>query len=192
MRTLSPDHKNTAAKITVLLWLISIAIPARADTTLELFSAINSRLAHMQSVADYKETFHLPVEDLAREAIVLEEARLAASAAGLLAESVVSFFATQVTMGKIIQYRRRADLLSGVEVFTTPDLENVVRPALDALGSQINQLLARRLQETGSINESDWALFAQIIDDEYLDSSDERQLFDSLLSVRAHSSALSR
>ncbi len=192
MRTLSPDHKNTAAKITVLLWLISIAIPARADMTLELFSAINSRLAHMQSVADYKETFHLPVEDLAREAIVLEEARLAASAAGLLAESVVSFFATQVTMGKIIQYRRRADLLSGVEVFTTPDLENVVRPALDALGSQINQLLARRLQETGSINESDWALFAQIIDDEYLDSSDERQLFDSLLSVRAHSSALSR
>ncbi len=187
---LSPKHKNTSAKLTVLLWLISIVIPAHADTTMGLFSAINSRLSHMQSVADYKETFHLPVEDLAREAIVLEEARFAASAAGLQAESVVIFFATQVTMGKIIQYRRRADLLSGVTVLTTPDLENVVRPALDALGSQINQLLARRLQETGSINESDWALFAQIIEDEYLDSTDERQLFNSLLSVQAHPSGL--
>ena len=185
-----PNYKNAAAKITVLIWLLSIAMHSSADTTAELFSAINSRLAHMQSVADYKETFHLPVEDLAREAIVLEEARLAASAAGLHAASVVMFFETQVTMGKIIQYRRRAALLSGVDVLTSPDLENVVRPALDALGSKINQLLARRLQEAGSINESDWALFAQIIDDEYLESTDERKLFDSLLLVRIQPSGL--
>lgn len=182
----------TTSNITVLIWLIGIAMPAHADTTEELFSAINARLAHMQSVADYKETFHLPVEDIPREAIVLEEARLAAAAAGLEADSVEKFFETQITLGKIIQYRRRAALLSGVAPLTSPDLENIVRPALDALGSQINQLLARRLQETGSINESDWALFANIINDEYLEPADERNLFDSLLSVRAQSSGRPR
>lgn len=182
---------NTTAKLAVLVSLFIFALPTHADTTEELFSAINSRLAHMQSVADYKAALQLPVEDLAREAIVLEQARLAASAAGLHAESVVTFFETQVTMGKIIQYRRMAALLGGIEVLTTPDLDNVVRPALDALGSQINLLLARRLQETGNINESDWALFARIIDDEYLESSDERKLFDSLSSVQAQASGLS-
>lgn len=175
----------SASNITVLLWLLCSSVVANADSTTELFEAINARLSYMQPVAEYKELFHLPVEDLPREATVLEEAKLAAATAGLQPDSVVEFFRIQMTLSKIIQYRHRATLLSGTAIVDTPDLENDIRPALDTLGTQINQLLAARIQEIGNINETDWTLFSRIIDDIYLDAANERRLFQSLLPIRS-------
>lgn len=184
MRQQLKSHTISIPGIAVLLWLPCLSIAAHADSTTELFEAINTRLSYMQSVAEYKEVMHLPVEDLPREAIVMEEAKLAAAAAGLQPDTVTEFFRTQMTLAKIIQYRHRAALLSGTEIIGTPDLENNIRPALDALGSQINQLLAVRLLEYGDITETDWSLFSRIIDDDYLDEANERSLFQSLMSVR--------
>ena len=169
----------------VALWLFGCANPLYADTTAELFAAINARLSYMQDVATYKALHELPVEDLPREAVVLQESKLAAAAAGLQADSVEAFFLAQINIAKIIQYRHRAALLAGLEIQETPDLELVIRPALDALGVAITQLLAQRIAEAGQLTEENWDQFNDTVTAAYLETADKRRLFQSLLSVTA-------
>ena len=90
-----------------LCWLIAVAshaetsVEARtryAENTLNtLFSVIDERLAFMQDVAAWKWQNQRPIEDLARERVVLEAAVQQATDIGLDAAHVRAFFAAQLT-----------------------------------------------------------------------------------------------
>ena len=95
------------------------------------------------------------------------------------------FFLAQIDIAKIIQYRHHAALQAGLEIQETPDLELVIRPALDALGVAITQLLAQRIAEAGQLTEENWDQFNDTVTAAYLETADKRRLFQSLLSVTA-------
>ena len=152
----------------------------------ELFDAINTRLSFMQSVALYKVHNQLPIEDLDREQIVLEEALQSAASLGLKPESVRDFFQTQMQLAKVIQFRYQAELSKGQNLPAAPDLTSDIRPKLDQLSIDINTLLLGRIQTNGVVMEADWEKFNSSINDPYLTEQDKRRLFDSLLTVRAH------
>ena len=77
-----------------------------------VFSAINERLSYMEDVALFKANHQRPIEDIKREAFVIEKAAKSAQEFGLNRESIVAFFTSQISAAKAIQYRYRADLLS--------------------------------------------------------------------------------
>src|SRR5262249_49006647 len=84
----------------------------------------------------------LPVEDLARERIVLDQATASARARGLPEPPVRALFALQIELSKAVERRtREASAL---------DLARQIRPALSELGARIVDALseahaARRL-----------------------------------------------
>ena len=77
-----------------------------------IFSTINERLSYMEDVALFKAQNHLPIEDIQRESVVINKAKVSASEQGLDPEIVKDFFQAQISVAKAIQYRYRADLLS--------------------------------------------------------------------------------
>jgi len=159
---------------------------SNSTATDDLFNAINTRLSLMQSVALYKTHNQLPVEDLDREQIVLQEAVQSADSLGLEPESVRGFFQIQMHLAKAIQTRYQAELLDSENLPPAPDLTADIRPKLDQLSIDINTLLLGRIKTNGVIKEADWEKFNSHINDPYLTEQDKRQLFDSLLTVRAH------
>lgn len=161
------------------------AQPARADSAGDLFESLNERLGFMRDVARYKAQQQLPIEDLPREAIVLQNSAAAAAAAGLEPDSVVAFFTMQITLAKVIQFRQRADLLTAATSLEALDLDGEIRPALDLLGERIIVQLADRLHTRGPITEADWAQFDHSVREAYLSLPEKRLLFESLLPVRA-------
>jgi len=87
--------------LAVLLTVVTGACPARADQ--QLFDAIGTRLALMKGVAHYKFANQQAVEDLSREAIVLEQAVDAGRRINLRPSSTERFFKAQITAAKTIQ-----------------------------------------------------------------------------------------
>jgi len=186
----------------MLACLLAIALPLMPDftdgqntekeaglddgATIELFNAINTRLGYMQSVALYKVSNNLPVEDLPREQEVLKEAVDSAAKLGLDPNSVGTFFQVQMQLAKAIQFRYQTEIANRQNLPDAPDLMTDIRPKLDQLGMDINTLLLRRLQTDGPIMETDWNAFQHSINDPYLLEQEKQQLFDSLLSVRTH------
>lgn len=77
--------RNFLSRITLALTTtLLLSQPALAQQpATEVFLLINERLGIMEDVALYKAENNLPVEDLARELIVVENAILAAESAGL-------------------------------------------------------------------------------------------------------------
>ncbi|NKB35485.1 MAG: gamma subclass chorismate mutase AroQ [Pseudomonadales bacterium] len=162
---------------------LSLASVVHAQET-EIFQLINERLAYMEDVALYKSQNQLPVEDLAREQVVVENAVAAAESIGLAGSSIESFFSTQIEVAKAIQYRSLADWISEPVNHSAPDLVTEIRPALTTLGDQIVATLANFLSDGNIIEENRRSLFHQIIDSEQVSAADKDQLFDSLLLVR--------
>ena len=168
-----------------LFGVIVIALPgfAIAQET-EIFSLINERLSYMEDVALYKDQNNLPVEDLEREKIVIENAVAAATEIGLIGSSIESFFNVQIKVAKAIQYRSIANWISEPTNRKASDLVSDIRPALTSLGDDIVNGLLEYLVTRGPIQESQRGSFHLSISIQNVSTADKDLLFDSLLRVR--------
>lgn len=178
--------------ILVLVWALGIAMQGAFASAGEdaLFAAVAERLSHMRDVAHFKSIAGRPIEDRAREEIVLDAAVASAVARGLDAGSVRAFFRAQIDAAKIIQYRYRAAWLADPSALgsTAPDLATDIRPALTRLGDRIIEALAARLRSHGALPEAAPAAWASAFDarptTRFLDESDRARLYGALRRVR--------
>ncbi len=91
-------------------WLGERAIIAPERISLEaLVAAIGLRLQLMPLVGAVKRREHLPIEDPAQEARVLDRVRTAAAAAGLDRDDVASVFTLQIAVAKSIEQNAAAE-----------------------------------------------------------------------------------
>jgi chorismate mutase-like protein len=100
------------------------------DDVDDLVDRIARRLELMPEVAAWKRAHARPIDDLDREARVLERVEARAQAAGLEPSGVVRIFELQIDLAKAIERRAAAD---------TPhvDLEGELRPLLLRIGDEI-------------------------------------------------------
>ncbi len=139
----------------------------------------------MNEVALYKLQNQIPVEDLEREGVVLENVKLRASSAGLNAETVEKLFTIQMDVAKAIQSRFIASDDSNISEREAVDLNSRIRPALSALTGQIIGSLGGQLSKSGPITEDLRIRFHNAIEANFLTEKEKDAIFDSLLGVRA-------
>ena len=134
---------NATVYFLIILYVAQTTDKALAQTSdiEEFFLLIDERLSHMEDVALHKVENKIAIEDLEREQFVIESAVKSAAELGLFGPSVESFFETQISVAKAIQYRHLADWLSKPPQAAAPDLE-VIRPKLSDLGESIVRKLA--------------------------------------------------
>jgi chorismate mutase len=166
-----------------LLSIVSLQVNAEV-TSAQLFRTINQRLGYMEDVALFKAQNHLPIEDIQRENVVIEKAKVFASEQGLDPESVEDFFQAQIVVAKAIQYRYRADLLSQPSVRLPRDLQKEVRPALIRLGNQIIEQMAAYCNDHDEFQQTQLPEFNEAITVKYVTETDKQLLFKALLKVK--------
>ena len=179
--------KLKAMKYYILILTLGLILDAHASREqdlIEVASLIDNRLGYMQDVALYKAINHLPVEDIEREAIVLDKAAEGAQKSGIDSKSVRMFFRAQISAAKAIQYRYRADLLTMSESKSPKDLSKEVRPQLIELGARIIQTLSGYLQKYGGFKETDCPLFNANLTDPYLSEKDKNMICFGLLEIK--------
>jgi chorismate mutase-like protein len=170
--------------LTALLCLMSPTLAAADDTP--LFRLIGERLSWMAPVAAWKLENERPVEDLAREKVVLEAAAMKARAAGLSGDSVRAFFQAQIDAAKAIQrcWMKRWKTGAAAPPEQAPDLVEEIRPALLRLGTAIVDGLSAALEHGTPINRDDRPAFDEAVAVDCLDAKARDALFDGLLQVR--------
>jgi chorismate mutase-like protein len=114
----------------------TVLTPAQAGFE-ALVAAIDVRLQLMPLVAAVKRREHLPVDDLAQEARVLERMRAAATTAGLNADDVTELFRVQIAAAKAVERSTRM-----VPIPADLSLERL-RAAVSRASDQIIAELAR-------------------------------------------------
>lgn len=178
---------SIAQNLLNVLWIwLSTSMVASASED-KIFQLINERLSHMEAVALYKSKNKIPVEDLIREQVVIENAVTAAAEQGLVNISIETFFKAQIAVSKAIQYRSIADWISEPATENIPDLVNEIRPTLTRLGDEIIVALAKFLDDDNIIQEEQRTSFHKAITVTNLSAADKDQLFNSLLLIRAKS-----
>lgn len=138
----------------------------------------------MEHVALFKAQKHLAIENIEREEVVLDQAKLSAHASGLDPSYMEDFFKAQISVAKAIQFRYRADLLSKPSHKNPKDLQKEVRPALLELGDQIIKQTLVYLKVHGSIKATLFAEFDAAIKIKYVTSADKKLLFRALQKVK--------
>lgn len=151
-----------------------------------LYELINQRLGYMKDVAVHKAKLNMPVEDEAREQVVLSRSIEKARQQGLDADSVKAFFVAQIYVGKAIQRRfhQQWALQQDHVGFPLLDLNGSIRPELIRLGDDIIERLPVYLTRYGPIVESKRQEFYQSMTTDLLTKEDKKQLFDALMGVR--------
>lgn len=166
-----------------LIIFSSIWAVAFAAEIAPLGEKVNHRLSFMKDVAGFKARNHLPIEDLAQEAKVLDSAKAEAGKLGLDPATVEPFVIAQIKAAKAIEYRYEADWLAQPEAGWQPRPLEEVRQEIAQLSREILQQLAHDLK-SGSFRTNDRADFFKVVDEPNLKESDKQQLFDALLAVR--------
>jgi cyclohexadienyl dehydratase len=162
-------------------WLGASARRSDADHLLDLLAR---RLALMPAVARAKAARGLAIEDPEREARVLAGARARSRAAGLDAASVESLFRLQIQFGRQVQQRNASERDDAPDL----ELEQLLRPAIGALGDRIVSALAETAPiPASSLDGADWGPVAV-----WLDAPERSALRDAVLAVRRASTAPSR
>lgn len=132
----------------VCLWLCLFLLPLKAlaenreaSALKTVFGLLHQRLELMEGVAAYKFSYGIPVENTAREDIVLGRARSKAQELGLNEAAVEDAFRMQIELAKTVQsgwidyWQTRGQAPTGEE--PTAHLETVIRPTLIRLGEQL-------------------------------------------------------
>ena len=132
-------------------------------------------MSFMQDVALYKINHHLAIEDVEREAVVVEKSKAASAKYSLDGDSTTEFTRSLISAAKAIQYRYRADLLNTPTTHTPRNLTTEIRPKLIILGEQINKEIARYLKEEGAFIQQDLSLFKAALNTRYLTEIDKRE-----------------
>ena len=172
--------------VLVCFLLIMLSLQVRAEvTSTELFSIINERLSYMKDVALFKAQNHRPIEDIDREKIVIDNAKMSALKKGLDPVHVEDFYKAQISVAKAIQYRHRADLLSQSSFQKPKDLQKEVRPALLRLGDQIVHKMMVYIGIYGSFKSTEFSEFDAAITVKYVTASDKQLLFNALQKIKA-------
>jgi chorismate mutase len=165
----------------ILSSAVQSAEPELSDS---LFQTIDERLGYMEDVALFKAQNRIPVEDIAREKVVLFDAKELASSHRLNPDSMEHFFIAQISAAKAIQYRYSAELLALEMPTRSIDLQSEIRPALDRLGGEIVSLFSALLESRATIVEKDRERFMNTLQSRLLDDSEREALFDAMLEVR--------
>ena len=119
----------------------------------DLSSLVVQRLQAMKNVAAYKWQENLPIEDIAREEVVLASAVRHGLRYKLTKNSSLHFFETQIDAAKEIQgywfgvWQRQPELRPD----TVMDLNLEIRPALIRLGKSITAALADKGKKLGGL-----------------------------------------
>jgi chorismate mutase len=175
-------------KIILSFLLIAFVLPSHADElSKDIFNKINERMSFMSDVAIYKANHHLPIEDLEREELVLKKSASTSEKFGLEVKSSQMFLSSLISSAKAIQYRVRADLLSGSnnqKTLISRDLKAVVRPALLRLGYEINESIYEYLSSGRTFSDSQYEYFQQSVTNPRLKESDELMIFEALKQVK--------
>ncbi|WP_375319832.1 chorismate mutase [Aliivibrio logei] len=168
--------------------LIAFVLPSHADElSKDIFNKINERMSFMSDVAIYKANHHLPIEDLEREELVLKKSASTSQKFGLEVKSSQMFLSSLISSAKAIQYRVRADLLSGSnnqKTLIARDLKAVVRPELLRLGYEINESIYEYLSSGQTFSDSQYEYFQQSVTNPHLKESDKLMIFEALKQVK--------
>ncbi len=133
----------------------------------------------MDEVAAYKWINGLPIEDLEREAVVLDRAVFAGLTRGIQTGTSKNFFSQQINAAKEIQEYWFTYWKTNTAPARAPDLIKVVRPELIRLGNDITSELGI-LHDT-RITDID---FLQSIEIEGLSLAGEQSLYEALSAIR--------
>jgi cyclohexadienyl dehydratase len=145
--------------------------PAAWTPVQHLIDLLGRRLALMPAVAAYKREHTLPIDDPAREVVVLGKTVGDAAAAGLDPDSVRALFAELIALAKTVQQRG-----SGAAPM---DLDGVLRPALDELGRRILAALAACAPELPALQPEQLELLSPLLEPE-----ERARLLEALRAVR--------
>ncbi len=169
-----------------LILLMALLHPMPAHSSDTLFKAIGARLGHMKAVAHYKFVYQRSIEDLSREAVVIQNAERAGHALGLPAAPTRQFFATQITAAKTIQQYWFKQWRAKPPSPNPPSLTQDIRPKLLLLGNEIMATL------TSPVDNRDRQSFLQHTQTEGLPEALQNQLFDELRNLSTFGKDLQR
>ncbi len=126
------------------LLVLSTFLLALSASAKDLTQLVEQRLGYMKDVAAYKWQHKLAIENIEREAVVLNAAQSQGFRFGLTKDSSVHFFAIQISAAKEIQrhwFQQWHSHPNSVPE-NTASLEREIRPALLSLGEAITAALA--------------------------------------------------
>ena len=169
-----------------LILLMALLHPMPAHSSDTLFKAIGARLGHMKAVAHYKFVHQRSIEDLSREAVVIQNAERAGHSMGLPAAPTRQFFATQITAAKTIQQYWFEQWRVKPPSPNPPSLTQDIRPKLLLLGNEIMVML------TSPVDNRDRQSFLQHTQTEGLPEALQNQLFDELRNLSTFGKDLQR
>ena len=147
-----------------------------------LSTALNERMQVMKQVAGYKALHHLPVEDLPREQVVLENMLENARQAGLEPHSIEPFVHALMKASKAVQYRYRADWLSTPDNQPVRDLADT-RQQIQRLDSQLLTAISQRLM-AGAFLQDDSAWLLTQLTAPLLSEADKNSLMAALARIQ--------
>lgn len=171
----------------VLAILLAHAAPASAEPLADaVFAGIAERLSLMKSVAAWKRAGGVAVEDLEREAVVLESATAAAAEAGLDPAAARPFFAAQIEAAKDIQacWIGRWDAGAAAPPEETLDLKTEIRPALLELGRGLLESTAAALGQGVAFDEAAAADYAAAVEIDCLSAPRRDAIYGTLGDLR--------
>ena len=152
-----------------------------------LAKLIDQRLSYMKDVAAYKWVHSLAIEDLEREAIVLENSLTLAAQYQLDTASMRQFFELQISLAKRVQeFWFKEWKKKGFQNYEFRDLQKEIRPALLALDKEVLQFIHQAA--FGQKSAGDIAhmrhLFFQQFPTKSISMRDKIALFDALTQPR--------
>lgn len=148
----------------------------------QLSEAMAERLGVMEAVARFKAQQSLPIEDLARERVVLARAAEAASVKGLDPAAVEAFVQAQMNVAKVIQYRWRAEWLIEPPAEAAVELAPL-RETLLQTDQKILQTIRDLVDRRETISAGHYDRFAATLELRFLEAREKRLLFDRLQAV---------
>lgn len=170
-----------------LVFVQPVSADPRANA---VFERICERLQLMKSVAAWKWANGVPIEDLDREAVVLQKSVDAAVKLGIDPDGARSFFDTQIMAAKEIQHCWIERWESGHAVPPTPvpDLKTDIRPRLLTIGDALLSNIKTALVEGTVFDQRHLADFAERTDIDCLQPSRRDELLLMLGRIRLKTS----
>lgn len=154
-----------------------------------LFELVNKRLSYMKDVAAFKWVNERPIEDLAREKVVIQTAAEAAGKEGFDEESTVAFFKIQIEAAKQIQEGWHNEWRENgfPEDAGFADLVTEIRPALIELGDEIIVQIAVAMPVLSEPANSDKlkSMIKSGIKVKYVDDETKEKLLAALTEIKS-------
>ncbi|MEM6942446.1 MAG: gamma subclass chorismate mutase AroQ [Pseudomonadota bacterium] len=143
------------ACLVLVAGILSLPGVAWSETPAKVYALVAERLSVMEDVAAWKHANGKPVEDLEREAVVLEAAVKNAQAEGIGEEGAEAFFQAMIDGAKDIQNCAIARWEAGdaEPPSDPPNLTEEIRPRLIILGRKILGSIRRSLEEGSGLED---------------------------------------